>query len=108
MSNTKQTRNPLTELSKSIGKILIEFYDTMKLLEKDEHRGGKQATIIVMTINDIEKTFENEAIPSCSTCVYSKGGKTSCFRHMDYAKPKIDYSKGVECDKNGFAHYLKY
>ena len=45
----------LEEPSKSIGEILIEFYETMKQLEKDEHRGGKQATKLVMTINDIEK-----------------------------------------------------
>lgn len=44
----------LEEPSKSIGKILIEFYETMKRLENDKEVEGKQATLIVMTMNDIE------------------------------------------------------
>lgn len=58
MSDIRQAIKLLDEPSKSIGEILLEFYDTMKSLEKDEHRGGKQATKIVMTINDIEKLIK--------------------------------------------------
>lgn len=57
MSDIRITLNQLEEPSKSIGEILIEFYETMKKLENDEHKLGKQATKIVMTINDIEKMY---------------------------------------------------
>lgn len=50
----------LEEPAKSIGLALIEFYDTMKALEKDPARGGKQATKIVMTMNDIEHIIQKE------------------------------------------------
>ena len=50
----------LEEPSKSIGKTLIEFYESMKELEKDPARGGKQATAIVMAMNDIKKIMEDE------------------------------------------------
>lgn len=55
MSDIRNGIRTLTEPSKSIGEALIEFYETMKALESDTERGGKQATKIVMTINDIEK-----------------------------------------------------
>lgn len=55
MSDIRIAINQLEEPSQSIGKILIEFYETMKALEKDMHKGGKQATKIVMTISDLEK-----------------------------------------------------
>jgi hypothetical protein len=55
MSDIRIAIKQLEEPGRSIGEILIEFYETMKHLEKDEHRGGKQATKILMTINDIEK-----------------------------------------------------
>ncbi len=55
MSNLREAIQSLAEPSKSIGIILMEYYDTMKGLETDPHRGGKQATKIVMTINDIER-----------------------------------------------------
>lgn len=54
MSDIRQSVEALDEPAKSIGKILIEYYETMKKLERDRERGGKQATKIVMTINDIE------------------------------------------------------
>lgn len=57
MSDIKTSINSLGEPSKSIGKILMEFYETMKDLEKDKFAGGKQATKIVMTINEIERIF---------------------------------------------------
>jgi len=55
MSDIRLWIQHLDEPEKSIGNILIEFYETMKSLESDLHRGGKQATKIVMTISDIEK-----------------------------------------------------
>jgi len=60
MSDIRIAVKQLDEPSKSIGEALLDFYETMKGLEKDEHRGGKQATKIVMTINDIKDVvFEN-------------------------------------------------
>ena len=50
----------------------------------------------------------SERIVYCTDCHYSKNGTTSCFRHMDYAFPKIDLSKGAEFSGNGHIHYLKY
>ena len=50
----------LEEPSKSIGKTLLEFYESMKQLEKDPARGGKQATAIVMAMNDIKEIMETE------------------------------------------------
>lgn len=55
MSDIRKAIKHLEEPSQSIAQILIEFYITMKKLEKDEQRGNKQATKIVMTINDIQK-----------------------------------------------------
>ena len=55
MSDVRIGINELSSPSKEIGIILMDFYDNMKTLETDEHRGGKQATLIVMTINDIEE-----------------------------------------------------
>lgn len=59
MSNIEQSINILAEPGKSIGKTLMGFYEVMKSLESDQHRGGKQATKIVMTIAEIEKIIEN-------------------------------------------------
>lgn len=50
----------LEEPARSIGLALDEFYDRMKALEKDPARGGKQATLIVMTMNDIEHIIRTE------------------------------------------------
>ena len=55
-----------------------------------------------------KKAYNMDTIKSCVDCVYSNNGETSCFRHMSYAKPKIDYSKGTECAHNNYVHYLKY
>jgi hypothetical protein len=63
MSSLKQALQQLPEPTKEIGNMLIEFYETMKALEKDAERGVKQATKIVMTINDFEtfnKQFSND------------------------------------------------
>lgn len=59
MSDIRISIEQLEEPSKSIGKILIEYYETMKRLEKDIHCSGKQATKIVMTICEIEKAYDD-------------------------------------------------
>lgn len=58
MSDIRQAIPYLEEPEKSIGEMLIEFYETMKGLEKYSARGGKQATKIVMTINDIKELIK--------------------------------------------------
>lgn len=52
------------EPEKGLYEALIEFYDTMKDLEKEpaEHKGGKQATKIVMTASDIEAIFKQHYV----------------------------------------------
>lgn len=50
----------MTKLEKEIGLILVEFYSTMKKLETDSERGGKQATKLIMTMNDLLILFETE------------------------------------------------
>ncbi len=58
MSHIKIAIEQLTQHDKALGEILIEFYETMKQLEKDKHKGGKQATKIVMTINDLRQLIK--------------------------------------------------
>lgn len=60
MSDIKKAVEQLPEPSKSISKILIDFYETMKSLEGNKMRGGLQATQIIMTTSDIEKLIENK------------------------------------------------
>lgn len=48
---------------KAIGIELIHFYSTMKSLEKiedEKERKGKQATLLIMSINDISAIFTKE------------------------------------------------
>lgn len=59
-SRKKKTMPGLDEQDKGIGAMLIEFYDTMKLLEADPECSGKQATKIIMTMNDIKNIFNNQ------------------------------------------------
>ena len=65
MSSLHLALQQLPEPTKTIGNMLIEFYDTMKALEKDAERGGKQATKVIMTISDFE-TLQNEYIKNVS------------------------------------------
>lgn len=62
MSDIRIAIKQLPEPRKSIGEILIEFYQTMKQLETDTHRGGKQATKIIMAISDLENLIESEKL----------------------------------------------
>jgi hypothetical protein len=59
MSDIRQAFTPesnLPVIDKKIGIILVEFYEHMKAQEKiGVEKGGKQATIIVMAINDIKE-----------------------------------------------------
>jgi hypothetical protein len=66
MSDIRIALPRLDEPAQSIGIALIAFYEEMKALENDPHRGGKQATKIVMTINDIEEIFNNKELTSHS------------------------------------------
>lgn len=66
------------------------------------HKDKNHNEIILMNLGFKPK----EQTPSCATCFYSKNGKTSCDRHLNPVKP--DYSKGVECAHNNYAHYVKY
>lgn len=54
----------------------------------------------------IDNALIDSVVPSCQDCFYSKGGKHSCDRHLNKVKP--DYSKGVECYYNDFAHFKPY
>lgn len=63
MGNIKQAIKQLHEPDKSIGNLLIEFYEQMKELETDPERGGKQAVAIVMAIDDFKRIINNQTDP---------------------------------------------
>jgi hypothetical protein len=54
MSSIKYALQQCDEQTKTLGLLLIEFYENMKLLENDIEKGGKQAVLIIMSINDIK------------------------------------------------------
>lgn len=60
MADIRIALNKLDTTSKELGFALLEFYETMKELENDSERGGKQATKIVMTMSDIKEIFKNQ------------------------------------------------
>lgn len=60
MADIREGLQGINEPDRSIGFLLIEFYERMKALERDEHRGGKQATAIVMAINDVKTAAGKE------------------------------------------------
>jgi len=72
MSDIRLSIRQLEEPSKSIGEILIDFYETMKNLEKDGKK-REQATKIVMTINDVERLFNDIRIRKEKRVFNSKG-----------------------------------
>lgn len=53
MSDIKAALQQCDDKTKTVGNILIDFYERMQKLELDRERGGKQATLIIMTIKDI-------------------------------------------------------
>lgn len=54
MADIREALQGISDPDRAIGLLLIEFYESMRELEQDEHRAGKQATAIVMAINDIK------------------------------------------------------
>lgn len=54
MADIREGLQGINEPDRSIGLLLDEFYRNMKSLERDEHRGGKQATAIIMAMSDIK------------------------------------------------------
>ena len=58
MLDIKFAIKTLNEPDRLVVEALIDFYETMKSLEQDRYRSGKQATKIVMTLNDIKQIFE--------------------------------------------------
>lgn len=60
MGDIRQAIPLMKEPEKSITVLLIEFYETMKGLEKDPDRGGKQATKIVLTLSDFKTLIQRE------------------------------------------------
>ena len=58
MSDIRIAIKTLNEPDRLVAEALIEFYETMRELEQDRYRTGKQATKIVMTLNDIKQIFE--------------------------------------------------
>lgn len=57
MANIKNVIEILPESDKSLSEALVEFYETMRNLEQDAERAGKQATKIIMTINDLKSIY---------------------------------------------------
>lgn len=62
MADIREALQGITEPDRSIGLLLIAFYESMKALEGDAHREGKQATTIVMAINDIKMAVGNKGV----------------------------------------------
>ena len=60
MADIKQALQIANEPDKTIGILLIDFYEHMKELENDKERGGKQATVIIMAINDVKNALGQE------------------------------------------------
>lgn len=54
MSDIKKALTLAGGEDEKIGNILIEFYEDMRKLEKDPERGGQQATLIIMTIQQLK------------------------------------------------------
>lgn len=54
MSDIKQGLEGCDYSTKTIGNILLSYYEDMKSLETNELRGGKQATLTVMVVNDLQ------------------------------------------------------
>lgn len=58
MSRIEDSMKGLEEPDKGIGLLLMAFYEGMQNLEKDENRGGMQATFIIMTMNDMKNIMD--------------------------------------------------
>lgn len=60
MSNIKKSINQFEEPAMGMVDILINFYNTMKQFELSDNKVGKQALLIVITVNDIEKIIKSQ------------------------------------------------
>lgn len=58
MGNIKDLIPHMVGIDGEITQALIDFYEYMKELENDPERGGKQATLIVMVVEDLKDIFE--------------------------------------------------
>jgi len=59
MSDIRQAITHMEEPDKSILSMLLDYYEGMTQLESDIQRGGKQATLTVMTVNDFKRLINN-------------------------------------------------
>jgi len=55
MSNIRQAITHMEEPDKSICNMLLDYYEGMKRLESDMQKGGKQATLTIMAVNDFKR-----------------------------------------------------
>lgn len=46
-----------------IGKILIDFFDTMNSLEDDIHKEGKRSVCLIKAINDLHELLNRDQFP---------------------------------------------
>lgn len=103
MSNIKQAIEQLEEPSKSIGNILIEFYETMIELEDFKLKTEMQATKIVMTINHIKHVISNtkagaspaeEKVYICPQCgIDENGSQIHALTHHTYPFCTVEQAK---------------
>ena len=59
MSDIRQAITHMEEPDKSILSMLLDYYEGMTQLESDMQRGGKHATLTVMTVNDFKRLINN-------------------------------------------------
>ena len=64
MSNIRDGLLQWKDPDKSIGLLLLDFYNDMKDLEEEDQAKAKQAVRVVMAINDIKKIYEQESTRS--------------------------------------------
>lgn len=54
MGNINNAIKDSSDIDSLIAKSIIDFYQSMKILELDKDKAGKQATLICMAVNDIK------------------------------------------------------
>jgi GGDEF domain-containing protein len=59
MSDIRHAIQHMEEPEKSILTMLLNYHEEMKRLESDIQKGGKQATLTVMTVNDFKKLIND-------------------------------------------------
>ena len=106
MADIKEGLVGLKEPDRTVGLILVRFYESMKSLERDPHRGGKQATAIVMAMNDIMA-----AVPSIEK-VYQYVWKENEFHYDIWLKSgRTDisnpYHQGAHCAMQDMGEWMR-